>query len=303
MIHEPSDFTAVLPLAKEVAQQTYPSSALYVLATPIGNVGDISLRALRALALADAVACEDTRNTGQLLGRYGLSKPLLAAHQHNEREAAQKIIARLQAGERIALMSDAGTPAVSDPGARIVDAVLDAGLRIVPLPGASAAITALSAGGLVNDRFHFVGFLPARAGQRDAALEALREMPATLVLYEAPHRIVDTVAALAAAFGGARRIVFARELTKLFEQIHRCALADAGAWLAADDKRQKGEFVLLVEGAPAAADAAAAEAERVLRILLAACPVSQAAALAAQITGQKKNALYQRALQLAADSS
>jgi len=303
MIHDPSDFNAVLSLAKEVAQQTYPASALYVLATPLGNVGDISLRALHVLALADAVACEDTRNTGQLLTRYGLSKPLLAAHQHNEREAAQKIIARLRAGERVALVSDAGTPAVSDPGARIVDAVLDADLRVLPLPGASAAIAALSAGGLVNDRFHFVGFLPARAGQRDAALMALREMTATLVLYEAPHRIVDTVAALAAAFGGDRRIVFARELTKLFEQIHRCPLAEAGAWLAADDHRQKGEFVLLVEGAPASADAAGAEAERVLRILLATCPVSQAAALTAQITGQKKNALYQRALELAAGNS
>lgn len=298
MIQDTSDFSAALPLMREVAQQTYPVSALYVLATPIGNIGDISLRALQVLRLADAVACEDTRNTGHLLTRYGLSKTLIAAHEHNEREAAAKIVARLQAGERVALVSDAGTPAVSDPGARIVDAVLQAGLRVLPLPGASAAVAALSAGGLVNDHFYFVGFLPARAGQRDSALSGLRALSATLVLYEAPHRIVDTVAALAAAFDGTRQIVFARELSKLFEEIHRCPLAEASAWLAADAHRQKGEFVLLVEGAPAASASGAADAERILRILLAECTVSQAAALTAQITGQKKNALYQRALQL-----
>ncbi|HTN65748.1 MAG TPA: 16S rRNA (cytidine(1402)-2'-O)-methyltransferase, partial [Burkholderiaceae bacterium] len=219
MTNHASDFTLALPIMREVVQQTYPLSALYVLATPIGNVGDISLRALHVLTLVDAVACEDTRNTGHLLSRYGLSKPLLAAHQHNERTVADKIVARLQAGERIALVSDAGTPAVSDPGARIVDAVLQAGLRVLPLPGASAAIAALSVSGLVNDHFHFVGFLPAKAQQRASTLANLRALPATLVLYEAPHRIVDTVAALAAAFDGARRIVFARELSKLFEEI------------------------------------------------------------------------------------
>ncbi len=298
MTNHAPDFTLALPIMREVVQQTYPLSALYVLATPIGNVGDISLRALHVLTLVDAVACEDTRNTGHLLGRYGLSKPLLAAHQHNERAVADKIVARLQAGERIALVSDAGTPAVSDPGARIVDAVLQAGLRVLPLPGASAAIAALSVSGLVNDHFHFVGFLPAKAQQRASTLANLRTLPATLVLYEAPHRIVDTVAALAAAFDGGRQIVFARELSKLFEEIHRCPLAEAGAWLAADANRQKGEFVLLIEGAPAAGDAEAAEAERILRILLAECTVSQAAALTAHITGQKKNALYQRALQI-----
>lgn len=298
MIQDTSDFSAALPLMREVAQQTYPVSALYVLATPIGNIGDISLRALQVLRLADAVACEDTRNTGHLLTRYGLSKTLIAAHEHNEREAAAKIVARLQAGERVALVSDAGTPAVSDPGARIVDAVLQAGLRVLPLPGASAAVAALSASGLVNDHFYFVGFLPARAGQRDSALSGLRALSATLVLYEAPHRIVDTVAALAATFDGTRQIVFARELSKLFEEIHRCPLAEASAWLAADAHRQKGEFVLLVEGAAAASASGAADAERILRILLAECTVSQAAALTAQITGQKKNALYQLALQL-----
>lgn len=284
-------------IMSEVAQQSYPSATLYVVATPIGNTADIGLRALHVLSTADAVACEDTRNTAHLLSRYGLSKELIAAHQHNEREAAQKILARLQAGQRIALVSDAGTPAVSDPGARIVDAVHAAGLRVMPLPGASAAVTALSASGLVQDCFQFVGFLPSKPKQREAALAALRETSSTLVFYEAPHRIVETVQAIASAFEPSRRIVFARELTKLFEQIYRCSLAEAEAWLLADPNRQKGEFVLVVEGAPQA-DGDQAEAERILRILLAECPLKQAASLAAQITGLKKNALYDRALQL-----
>lgn len=291
---------ATLPLMDEVARQTYPASTLYVLATPIGNFADITLRALHTLALVDAVACEDTRNTGHLLSHYGLSKTMIAAHQHNEREIAEKLIVRLQAGERIALVSDAGTPAVSDPGARIVDAVRSAGLRVLPLPGPSAAITALSASGLVCDQFHFVGFLPAKARQREVALQQLRATQATLILYEAPHRINETVDALVVAFGPQRQIVFARELTKLFEEIHRCPLADAAAWLAANAHRQKGEYVLLIEGAPPAADEDDAEAERILRILLAECPLKQAAALAAQITGHKKNALYELALRLKA---
>lgn len=223
---------------------------------------------------------------------------MIAAHEHNEREAAEKLIARLRAGERIALVSDAGTPAISDPGARIVDAVRAAGLRVMPLPGASAAVSALSASGLVNDRFYFVGFLPSKAKQRETVLQGLANVDATLVFYEAPHRITDTVAALASAFAPQRQIVFARELTKLFEEIHRCPLAEAQAWVEADPHRQKGEFVLLVEGAPASSDDSDAEAERVLSILLAECPVKQAASLAAQITGQKKNALYERALRL-----
>jgi 16S rRNA (cytidine1402-2'-O)-methyltransferase len=256
------------------------------------------LRALQVLAQADAIACEDTRNTAQLLSRYGLQRPLIAAHQHNEREAAEKLVARLVAGERVALVSDAGTPAVSDPGARIVDAVRAAGLHVVPVPGASAAIAALSASGLVNDRFQFVGFLPAKAKQRDTELAALRQSTSTLVFYEAPHRITECVQALASAFEPTRQVVFARELTKMFEEIHRCTLGDALAWVKADQHRERGEFVVLVEGATPADDDGEAEAERVLRILLAECPVKQAASLAAQITGRKKNALYDRALQI-----
>jgi 16S rRNA (cytidine1402-2'-O)-methyltransferase len=288
-----------LPIFQEVSQQIYPSSTLYVVATPIGNAGDITLRAINVLSIADAVACEDTRNTGHLLTRYGLSKELIAAHEHNEREAAEKLLARLRAGQRIALVSDAGTPAISDPGARIVDVVKAAGLRVMPIPGASAGIAALSAAGLLNNGFHFVGFLPAKNKQRQTALAGLRNVAATLVFYEAPHRIVDTVDALAAAFEPSRQIVLARELTKLFEEIHRCPLSEAGAWLARDANRQRGEFVILVEGAPAAdEDEDDAETGRILAILLADLPVSQAAALAAQITGRKKNALYERALRM-----
>lgn len=282
----------------EAAHQVYPIATLYVVATPIGNVTDISLRALHLLSLADAVACEDTRNTAHLMTRFGLNKPLIAAHQHNEREVAQTLIARLQAGERIALVSDAGTPAVSDPGARIVDAVRAAGLRVLPLPGPSAAITAISASGLLNDQFYFVGFLPAKARQRENILHSLRGVTATMVFYEAPHRILDCTTALVEAFEPNRQVVFARELTKLFEEIHRCPLSEAVAWIRADAHREKGEFVVLLEGATEAQDAEDVEAERILNILLAECSVKQAANLTAQITGRKKNALYERALQL-----
>ena len=290
--------TSLTSLADELERQSFPPSALYVVATPIGNIADISVRALKILSLVDGVGCEDTRNTAQLFSRYGISQSLFAAHQHNEREVTAKIIQRLQAGERIALVSDAGTPGISDPGARIVDAVLDAGLRVVPVAGASAAIAALSVGGLVSDQFHFAGFLPAKAKQRESVLSNLVQTSATLVFYEAPHRILETVDALTQAFGSERRIVFGREISKLFEQIHRCPLGEAGAWITADSNRQRGEFVLLVEGAPSSSTDDAAEAQRILGILLEECSVSQAAALTARITGQKKNALYELALQL-----
>ena len=284
-------------ILQDAAQQSYPVSALYVLATPIGNVCDITLRGLHVLAIADAVACEDTRNTSQLLQRYGLSKQLLATHEHNEREAAAKIIERLQAGQRVALVSDAGTPAISDPGARVVDAVRAAGFQVIALPGASAAVTALSASGLTDARFHFVGFLPAKTRQRETALQELVALQAALVFYEAAHRIVETVQSMLQVFGPTRQVVLARELTKLFEHIHRCPLGEAVAWLEQDANRQRGEFVVLLEGAQPV-EGEDAEGERVLRILLEELPVKQAAALAAQITGQKKNALYERALQI-----
>ncbi len=301
--HAASDFSALLAsLADELQRQSFPAGALYVVATPMGNIADISVRALKVLATVDAVACEDTRNTGQLMSRYGLSKPLLAAHQHNEREVAQKIIQRLQNGERIALVSDAGTPAVSDPGARMVDEVRLAGLPVIPIAGASAAVAALSASGLMNDQFRFVGFLPAKDRQRELALAALANDNATLVFYEAPHRIADTLDAMLRAFGPQRRVVIARELSKLFGQMHRCTLSEAALWLNADANRQRGEFVLLIEGSTSEADASA-DAKHLLSVLLQECPVSQAAALAAKITGMKKNALYAMALQMSNDGA
>ncbi len=273
--------------------------ALYVVATPIGNLRDISQRALDVLGAADAIAAEDTRNTSHLLSHYGISGArLLAMHQHNERASAEKIISLLSQGLSIALVSDAGTPAVSDPGALLVADVRAAGYKVIPIPGASAAITALCASGLDNPHFLFYGFLPAKPGARRRALQDLAEHPYTLVFYEAPHRILECAEDLQAVFGGEREIVFAREITKLFESIHRCRLADALAWLEADPNNQRGEFVLLVSGAPPKGEGLDAEAERVLTLLLQELPLKQAVALAVQITGAGKNELYQRALQL-----
>ena len=292
-----TDFTARLTaLVGELERQSFPHGALYVVATPIGNMGDISLRALKTLSLCDVIACEDTRMTGQLLARLNIDKPLLSAHQHNEREVAEKIILRLQEGERIALVSDAGTPAISDPGARIVDAVISAGLRVIPIAGASAAVAALSASGLIADQFHFVGFLPARDKQREAILDSLKSSAATLVFYEAPHRIAETIAAMVRVFEPNRQIVIARELSKVFEQIHRCPLSEATPWLSSDPNHQRGEFVVLIEAATAKDGDDLDDAIRVLDILLEECSVSQAAALTSRITGVKKNQLYEIAL-------
>ena len=286
------------------ARQHYPEAALYVVATPIGNLADISLRALHVLGLVDTLACEDTRHTQALLRAYGIDRAagqLLALHQHNEAEAAQTVIARLHAGQRVACVSDAGTPAISDPGARLVQAVQVAGLRVVPVPGASSVTTALSAcGAVASDDAHggfvFQGFLPAKAAARSGALEALRTEPRAIVLLEAPHRIE----ALAQALGllGTRRVTLARELTKQFEQLCTLPAQDAAAWLAADAQRHKGEFVVVVHPAPAAAAADAGAADRVLTLLLAELPLKSAVRLAADITGQPRNDLYTRALQL-----
>ena len=274
---------------------TDESSTLYVVPTPLGNMGDMTQRAIDVLRAVPWVAAEDTRHSAPLLKHYGSSARLLAAHQHNEEAAAQQVIARLADGESVALVSDAGTPAVSDPGARLVARVRQAGYRVVPLPGPCAAVTALSASGLAEPHFLFYGFLPSRARQRDDALRELVSLPYALVFYEAPHRIVDTVAALAAVFGAERTLVIARELTKVFETVHSCALGEASDWLQADANRQRGEFVLLVSGAPVVGNDS--EGERVLRLLLdAGLPVKQAATLGQAITGVGKNALYELAL-------
>ena len=274
-------------------------SALYVVATPIGNLADISLRALEVLRGVDLVACEDTRHARHLLDHHGIRVATVALHQHNENTAADKLIRLLAEGKSVALISDAGTPGISDPGARAVAAIRAAGYAVIPLPGASAAIAALSAAGMSEERFLFVGFLPAKSSARRSAIMELAPVAAALVIYEAPHRVLETVADLAAVLEPQREIVIAREITKLFEQIERLPLPDAVAWLLADTNRQRGEFVLLVSGAPPIdPDAMDASAERVLAILLAELPLKQAAKLAAEITGQPKNALYQRALAL-----
>ncbi|WP_291988661.1 16S rRNA (cytidine(1402)-2'-O)-methyltransferase [Candidatus Accumulibacter sp. ACC007] len=273
--------------------------ALYVVPTPLGHLGDMTQRSIEVLRRVAWVAAEDTRHSGPLLRHYGCTARLLAAHQHNEQSAAQQVIARLANGESVALVVDAGTPAVSDPGARLVARVRAAGYRVVPLPGPCAAIVALSAAGLDDPHFLFYGFLPSKAGQRAEALRGLAHLPYALVFYEAPHRILDAVAALADAFGPTRTVVLARELSKLFESIHVCPLAEARDWLLADANRQRGEFVVLVSGAASLDDGA--EGERVVKLLLDdGLPVSQASRLAHAITGVGKKALYELALRLKA---
>ncbi len=271
------------------------TSALYVVATPLGNLADITLRALDVLRSVDAIACEDTRHTRRLLDHYDIRVATFALHEHNEAGAAQKLIGMLAAGKRVALVSDAGTPGVSDPGSRAVAAVRAAGYPVSPLPGANAAITALSAAGLADPHFLFAGFLPSKQQARRQQIEGLKPIPAALVFYEAPHRIVETVADLAELLEPQRTLVVARELTKLFEQIAAMPLLEAPAWLAADTDRQRGEFVLLVS-APQESDALAADALRMLKLLLAELPLKQAVRLAAEISGTPRNALYEQAL-------
>lgn len=271
-------------------------AALYVVPTPLGNLADLTRRAEEVLRAVPWVACEDTRHSAPLLKQLGARARTLPAHQHNEHEAAVRIVDKLRAGEAVALISDAGTPGISDPGARIVAAVRAAGCQVVPLPGACAAITALSAAGLTDEHFLFYGFLPSRAGQRRQVLDGLRGHPYALVFYEAPHRVLDTVAEMAEVLGE-RTLVVARELTKLFENIDALPLSGALEWFKADPNRQRGEFVLVVSGAPA--DAASGEGERVLKLLLdEGLGTKQAAKLAAAISGEAKNALYERALAL-----
>lgn len=278
--------------------QDWPTGALYVVATPIGNLADLTERARYLLHRCDAVAAEDTRHTATLLQYLGVSKPVLACHEHNEREAAHKIIERLALGERVAYVSDAGTPGVSDPGARLVQAVHEAGSRVVPLPGASAVTTALSISGLVSDGFYFVGFLASKPQARRQQLQKIADISVPLVFYEAPHRIAECVASLAEVLGSQRTIVIARELTKRFEQIQRCTLEEAVAWLAAAPEHTKGEFVVVVEGASAHRSMPLSAIDPVLKPLLAALPTKQAVQLTVEITGLARNAVYEYALAL-----
>ena len=276
---------------------------LYVVATPIGNLGDITLRALETLKMVDAIAAEDTRHTSGLLSHFGISKKLIAVHEHNEHQSAEKLLAQLQAGENIALVTDAGTPGISDPGAVVVNVVQKAGIKVVPIPGVSAVIAALSASGITQNGFLFHGFLPASGASRRKALEILKTQTVTLVFYEAPHRIVESVVDMANVLGAERRITFAREITKTFETIYSCDLANAKAWLENDTNQQRGEFVLLVEAAAVkVAEEFSEEVVRVLKLLLAELPLKQAVKLTTEITNEKKNDLYEFALTLKADS-
>ncbi len=280
-------------------------NALYVVATPIGNLGDITQRALHVLTNVDVVAAEDTRNTQSLLRHYDIKTRLIAVHQHNERNAADGIIKLLAEGKSVALVTDAGTPAVSDPGARVVAAMHDAGLRVIPIPGACAAVAALSASGEGEDGFLFAGFLSAKAGERQRELEALRATNTALVFYESPHRIIESVAAMAQVFADTRMLVICREVTKKFETIRRLKLSEAVAWLESDANQQRGEFVLILSkpsigGQDGEKTAEDVQLERTLQILLAELPVKQAVSLAVEITGEKKNKVYALALELKA---
>ena len=272
---------------------------LYVVATPIGNLGDITLRALETLKMVDAIAAEDTRHSSGLLNHFGISKKLIAVHEHNEQQSAEKLVLALKNGDNIALITDAGTPGISDPGAIVVKMVREAGIKVVPIPGVSAVIAALSASGITQNGFHFYGFLPASGAARRKQLEALKTQTVTLVFYEAPHRIIESIEDIAKVLGEDRIITFCRELTKTFETIYTCPASRASAWLRADANQQRGEFVLLVEAAPVVkAEEISIEAQRILKCLLAELPLKQAVALGSEITNQKKNALYDLALTL-----
>lgn len=273
--------------------------SLYVVATPIGNLDDISARGLRILREVALIAAEDTRHSARLLQHFGIQTPLAACHEHNERDQGGRFLARLRAGEDVALISDAGTPLISDPGYHLVRQARAAGFAVVPVPGACALIAALSAAGLPSDRFIFEGFLPAKAAGRRARLEQVREEPRTLIFYEAPHRILECLQDMREVFGDDRPALLARELTKTFETLQGLPLAELCEWVAADSNQQRGECVVLVAGwqAPEGEEAVSAEALRVLDLLLSEMPLKRAAALAAEITGVRKNVLYQVALE------
>ena len=298
-----SIYASALQAALEAAgQQNYPPGALYVVATPIGNLADITLRALHVLQLADTVACEDTRHTQALLRAYGIDKSpaqLLAVHQHNEAHAAQTVIDRLRQGQRVAYASDAGTPAISDPGARLVASVAAQNLRVVPLPGASSVTAALSVAGITDEAaqhgaFLFAGFLPAKSGERATAVTALAGEPRAVVMLEAPHRI--EALALALAVLGVRRVTIGRELTKQFEDIATVEAGHFPAWLASDSNRCRGEFVVVLH--PAVVANEATSEQRILKLLLTELPLKTAVKLTADITGGARNELYEAALAL-----
>jgi len=274
---------------------------LYLVATPIGNLADFSFRAVTVLQGVDFIACEDTRHSRPLLDRHGIDKPLVALHEHNEDSASAKLLSRLEQGESMALVSDAGTPLINDPGFPLVRLALERGLQVVPVPGACALIAALSASGLATDRFSFEGFPPRTAMARRALLESLREDSRTLIFYESNHRVLEFVKDIAKTFPAERLIVIARELTKLHETFARCTIAEAAELIESDPYMEKGEFVVLLQGAALkqATDELSPEQTRVLKLLLEECSVKTAVALTVKITGAKRDLAYQAALRLA----
>ena len=274
------------------------AGTLFIVATPIGNLADASPRALDTLRGVRLIACEDTRVTRTLLARHGIQTPTVSLHGHNERRAATKLLDALRAGQDIALVSDAGTPALSDPGALLVEQAHRAGIRVSPIPGPSAAAAAFSASGFAGGGFLFAGFLPVSGAERRKALEAL-DSPLPVVLYEAPHRVLKTLEDLVARFGAEREVVIARELTKKFEEVVRLPLGETRTWLEARRERQQGEFALIVAPGPEREKPAAIDPEQVLEALLGVLPPSEAARLAARICGVSKNALYRKALERA----
>ncbi len=272
---------------------------LYVVATPIGNLGDMTARAVEVLGAVDLIAAEDTRHSLPLLRHFGSKAPLQAYHEHNEREVSLDIVRRLRDGQSVALISDAGTPLISDPGYHLVRLAREQGVRVIPIPGASAITAALSVAGLPTDRFVFEGFLSARPSARKERLQQLREETRTLLFYESSHRIVETLRDMAEVFGAQRTAVLMRELTKVFETIRGGSLEELCAWVESDQDQQKGEFVVLVRGAePVGAETAEREADHVLRVLLEELPLKQAVGIAVKLTGLKKNLLYHRAVRL-----
>jgi 16S rRNA (cytidine1402-2'-O)-methyltransferase len=288
--------------SKEIEKQSKASvdkGVLYVVATPIGNLADVSQRALEVLAAVDIIAAEDTRHSGRLLQQYQITSKTLALHDHNERDRAPDVIQRLAQGKSVALISDAGTPLISDPGFHLVRLAHEQGFKVVPVPGASAMLAALSVAGLPSDRFVFEGFLPSKSSARKKRLEDMATESRTLIFYEAPHRILDTLADMVDVFGADRYVVLARELTKTFETIKGDAVGSLFNWVNNDPNQQKGEMVLLVKGLESEADdSSEQEAQRTLKILLAELPLSQASSLAAKITGTRKKPLYQFGLSL-----
>ncbi|MCP4991136.1 MAG: 16S rRNA (cytidine(1402)-2'-O)-methyltransferase [Colwellia sp.] len=281
-----------------MSDTTLNPATLYIVATPIGNLGDISQRAIDVLTQVDVIACEDTRHTGKLLSAFSIKNKTISLHDHNERQRQEQVASLLQEGKTIALVSDAGTPLISDPGFHLVRHCRSLGLNVSPIPGACAAISALSVAGLPTDRFSFEGFLPSKSGARQATLAALADEPRTMVFYDAPRRAIDTVQDIVTTLGGERYIVIARELTKAFETIHSDTAENFLAWLEQDANQLKGEMVLIIEGYKAADNEISKEVINTLQLLLAEMKPKKACAIAAEIYGVKKNALYDIALSL-----